>query len=220
MDSREALMGALELGMDGIEMDVQLTKDTVLVAFHDLDLYDKTGCVGPINSHTWDQLTSCQNMPGADHTYPIQRIDSLLSEAARMYPTAEFTFDIKLNTTGEWLPYLSTFNKAISELAKHPDLLNRILVECQTEDILRLMHEKASEVPLFLYGTEPGTAIEQASALGCAGITMDNDLVSQADVVRAREMGLQVTLFDVSGQWELREALGKRPDRIQLDHDR
>lgn len=220
MDSREALLGALATGLDGVELDVQFTADSVLVAFHDLQLDERTACTGPVHSHSWPKLKNCPNEERTDQVYPILRVDSLLLDAAQRFPNAEFTLDVKLNTKGEWWPYLNAFSGAIIDLAMRPELAHRIVIECQTEDLLRSMHEKAPEVPLFLYGTEPGAAIERASALGCAGITINNDLVSQADVAHANEKGLEVTLFGVSGQWELREALDKKPDRIQLDLDR
>ena len=220
MDSREALLGALATGLDGVELDVQFTADSVLVAFHDLELDERTACTGPVHSRSWVQLKNCPNEERADHPYPIVRVDSLLLDAAQRFPNAEFTLDVKLNTQGEWWPYLNAFSDAIRALAMRPELVGRVIMECQTEDLLGLMHDKTAEVPLHLYGTGPGAAIERASALGCAGITINNDLVSQADVARAKEQGLQVTLFGISGQWELREALDKEPDRIQLDHDR
>lgn len=219
MDTREALLGALERGMDGVEMDVQLTQDSVLVAFHDLDLAEKTACEGPINSHTWDQLKNCTDEERNGDTYPIVRLDSLLLEATTKFPKAEFTFDIKLNTKGEWWPYLHAFTNAISKLAMHPEAKNRIVIECQTKDFLQLMHDEALEIPLFLYGSEPQLAIELATELGCTGITMDNDRITAADVAGALDTGLQVTLFGISGDGDLRSAADKKPGRIQLDHD-
>jgi len=220
MDSREAVLGALANDLDGVELDVQLTADGVLVAFHDLDLHSKTGCSGPIHSHTWEQLKACPNLERLDHPYPIQRLDSLLLEAAGTFPRSEFTFDIKLNTKSEWWPYLQAFSTAINDVAMRPELKNRILIECQTDDFLRSIHDKAPDLPLFYYASDPGTAMDRALSLGCSGITMDSDLLSPTDVALAQERGLQVTLFGVSGYWDLRNAAHKKPDRIQLDHDR
>lgn len=216
MDSREAIFGALTRGMDGVEMDVQLTKDSVLVLFHDLELTGANGCKGVVNSTSWDALRLCQEgVP-----YSIERLDNLLFEAAGLFPNAEFTFDIKLNTKGEWWPYLRTFGEAVRDLIEHPVMKDRIVIECQTADFLRTLHTMAPDVPLFLYGNDPGMAIPQAAALGCAGITMESDRLSAADIAAARQRGLQVTLFGVSGTADLRTAAAKKPDRIQLDHDR
>ncbi|MBL7938080.1 MAG: hypothetical protein JNL43_01865 [Flavobacteriales bacterium] len=218
MDSRAAVIGALASGLDGVELDLQMTKDHVLVAFHDLELDASTDCHGPVHSRTWEELRTCPNVAHAGVPYPIVRVDSFLIEVAGLYPGTEFTLDIKLNTKGEWWPYLHAFNDALIDLATRPELTGRILIECQTEDFLRLLHTEAPELPLFLYGTDAGTAAAQALGLGCSGITLDANSMSKAEIALARERGLQTTLFGVSGAWELRNAVDLGPDRIQVDH--
>ena len=42
MNSYESIFKCLNLGMDGTEFDVQMTKDSVLVAYHSQDLSDET----------------------------------------------------------------------------------------------------------------------------------------------------------------------------------
>ena len=59
-NSREALLHALAIGAHGIEMDVQLTADSVLVLFHDQYLDEISTCKGLINSSTWKELKACR----------------------------------------------------------------------------------------------------------------------------------------------------------------
>lgn len=47
---------AIELGLDGIELDVFLTQDEQLVVFHDLDTERLTGEPGTITDMTWSEL--------------------------------------------------------------------------------------------------------------------------------------------------------------------
>ena len=47
---------AVELGLDGVELDVFLTKDNRLVVFHDLDVERLTGAKGLVPDMTWNQL--------------------------------------------------------------------------------------------------------------------------------------------------------------------
>ena len=76
MNSRMALITGLELGMDGVELDVQLTSDSVLVAYHTEDLRELTNCTGKINAHTWEELRSCPNTKTLE-SCPIVRLDSI-----------------------------------------------------------------------------------------------------------------------------------------------
>jgi len=56
MNSFEGIMKCLTLGLDGTELDVQMTKDSVLVAFHSSDLADLTTLKGKVNSVSWSEL--------------------------------------------------------------------------------------------------------------------------------------------------------------------
>lgn len=47
---------AVELGLDGVELDVFLSRDNKLVVFHDIDTERLTGVRDRITEMTWDQL--------------------------------------------------------------------------------------------------------------------------------------------------------------------
>ncbi|MEL7359924.1 MAG: glycerophosphodiester phosphodiesterase [Cyanobacteria bacterium J06560_6] len=47
---------AVELGLDGVELDVFLTKDNKLIVFHDLDTERLTGVAGRITEMTWKEI--------------------------------------------------------------------------------------------------------------------------------------------------------------------
>ncbi|HDP37306.1 MAG TPA: glycerophosphodiester phosphodiesterase, partial [Candidatus Atribacteria bacterium] len=47
---------AVELGIDGVELDVHLTKDGKLVVIHDIDLKRLTGIKIPIKQFTFEEL--------------------------------------------------------------------------------------------------------------------------------------------------------------------
>ena len=215
MNSRMALLTGLEQGTDGIEMDVQLTSDKVLVAYHAEDLSELTECTGKINAHTWAELRYCPNTTGTE-PYPIVRLDSLLHEAAFRFPNADFTLDCKLFAAGEWWPYLNTFSEAVITLGQEPALRGRLLVECQVVDFLQLVHDRSADIPVYLYATEAEAGIATAASRGYAGITIHNGLITAAQVTEAKKRGLAVTLFGVAafGQGA---ALAKDPDRLQTD---
>ena len=52
-------VGIDELGADGIEMDVQLSKDNYLMLHHNADLNSATTCNGKINTYPKDELKKC-----------------------------------------------------------------------------------------------------------------------------------------------------------------
>lgn len=216
MNSAQALQAALALGLDGVELDAQLTADSVLVAYHAPDLDQLTACSGPVNARRWDELRACAAIHGG-RSYPIARLDSLLPALARAHPRADFTLDCKLRARGDWWAYLHAFTDALLRLDDDPALHGRLLAECRTEDFLRLLLLKRPGFTAFYYAEGPDGAAEAARRLGCAGITMALDRSDAQTVERFHAAGLQVALFGASGRMGHRRALRQQPDRLQTD---
>lgn len=215
-NSRGALITALQIGCDGIELDVQLTADSVLVIYHDQYLESITPCTGLVNARTWYELKSCPPVIN-ERSFHIERVDSLLLDAADKFPGAEFMLDCKLFAHGEWWPYLETYTNALAELQDLPSLRDRVMVECMVDDFLLLMQRKNAQVPLFLYGSDAEHIIWRATTSHYKGITVDRRNISAEQVAKAKDLGLEVTLLGAGGWWSHRSALAKKPTRIQTD---
>ncbi|MEL7141167.1 MAG: glycerophosphodiester phosphodiesterase family protein [Cyanobacteria bacterium J06573_11] len=52
---------AIALNLDGVELDVFLTKDNKLAVFHDLDTERLTGVAGRITEMTWQEIQQILN---------------------------------------------------------------------------------------------------------------------------------------------------------------
>lgn len=215
MNSEAAIRAALAKGLDGVEMDVQLTADSVLVAHHDLALSGPV-CVGRIADHDWQTLEGCA-LPGVQGGFQGVRPDRLLNRLAKEYPKAEFTLDVKLDTEDDWWTYLHRFTRAIARLEREAGLEGRLIVECRTIDLLRAMAEDAPAIPCYLIVDRPERAVSTALGLRCAGITMPMDALDTEHAAHIHEAGLRLTVFGVSGTWSLRQATHLKPDRIQVD---
>jgi glycerophosphoryl diester phosphodiesterase len=94
-NSLAGLRRAIELGADGVEFDVFLTRDGRAVVFHDLDLERLTGHRGRITDLTWDEVSKLRlqrrvamgkNARGEDvvlefeREEPISLLEEVLSE--------------------------------------------------------------------------------------------------------------------------------------------
>lgn len=96
-----------DLGYVYIETDVQVTKDGVVVVFHDDTLERTTNGVGPIADWNWEDLVHLDAAysfsPDGD-SFPLRgtgvRISSLEATFAR-YPEARFNIDLKAKGS-EW----------------------------------------------------------------------------------------------------------------------
>ena len=214
MNSKEALMNGLATGLHGIELDVQLTADSVLVAYHPELLEELTACTGKVNAMTWAEFQNCPNVNEADTASAIVRLDQLLPMLAENYPQADFTLDCKLFAQDDWWPYLRTYARALRRL--NTELPNKSIVECQVEISCGCSIGSAhtSTLPIWL---QSGSSIRRAATSHFAGITLSADRIDRDDVTMAHELGLKVSAFNVSGYWSRKQALQAGVDRIQLD---
>src|SRR2546423_5780242 len=89
---------ALEMGVDGIETDVQKTKDGKLVLFHDDHLERTTNGVGVLQEMSWQEVQELDAGSWFDDKYAGQRIP-LLIEALERYGTRT-CFDLEIKQTG------------------------------------------------------------------------------------------------------------------------
>lgn len=78
-----AFQKALEMGVDGIELDVQASADGVLVVVHDFDLSHTTSGTGRVNAHTAQEL---RRLDAGRHFGPTW--------AGTPIPTLEEVFDL------------------------------------------------------------------------------------------------------------------------------
>ncbi len=83
---------AVELGVDHIETDVQLSADGVIVVYHDDRLDDTTTGRGTIAEHGWDHLRSLRyRTDGHTTDQGLVRLDELLER----WPDVAFNIDVK-----------------------------------------------------------------------------------------------------------------------------
>lgn len=97
MDSAESILHCLNLGMDGTEFDVQMTADSVLVAYHDSELSQSTNLKGTINSLNWSEVKNAHYKETLYLNYTIISLDQLFSNLPNPQQY-KFTFDCKLAT--------------------------------------------------------------------------------------------------------------------------
>ena len=92
----ESISTALNIGADGAEIDVQVTKDSVLVIYHNKDLSSLTDCEGRINDFNWSELEGCKYTSKDGSNYPVITVDSLFNRIPDIH---NYYFSLDLNIT-------------------------------------------------------------------------------------------------------------------------
>lgn len=217
MNSFESIANCINLGTDGSEMDVQMTKDGVLVAFHDYDLSTKTDLKGVVNSLTWEQIKNGHYNESPYMTYAIISLEQLFSNITNV-AAYRFTFDCKLyRETTDDTAYINQFTDAIIEIVEKYDLQRKICIESGDKGFLKVLQSKRSRYRLFIYPQNFEEGLNTAKELGLYGITLSTNQISGAQIEAAHNEGLRVTIWDAHTEQENYEAIQKNPDFIQTD---
>lgn len=126
-----AVRNAVRLGVDEVELDVQLSKDGRLVVLHDDTLDRTTDCTGAVSAKTWAEISSCDaaywfspgqptTSPSADLPHPLRgtgvrvpELDDVLAYLAGLGPKAP-----RLSVEIKDIPGESNFDPAGGTIAQ------------------------------------------------------------------------------------------------------
>lgn len=217
MNSYESILKCLSEGADGSEIDVQMTKDSVLVAFHDVDLSEDTDYEGLIHSFTWNELKDAQYIQTPYGKYALISLNDLFSNLEQP-ENYQFTFDCKLYPNSNDLEsYYESFTKALITIISKYNLEQKVLIESQSPEFLNLIKNKNSSCKLFIYPSDFESGFSDAIELDLYGITISNDKISKEQVKTAHDNDLRIALWSVHSANENISAINKNPDFIQTD---
>lgn len=120
-----AFKKAVEIGADGIELDVHFSKDGQLVIIHD-ELIDRTtDGKGLVSDYTYNQLCQFDASAGFKGLYGINRIPTLREYFEFITPIDGFITNIELKTGINEYPGIE---KAVLDMIDEFNLQNRIII--------------------------------------------------------------------------------------------
>ena len=99
-----AFKKGIELGANGIELDLQKTKDDKIVIFHDEYIDKKSNGTGKIEDYTYKQLLDLDFGSWFDQQYKGEHI-VLFEDFAKEFLNKNLTFAIELKVCDpQWMP--------------------------------------------------------------------------------------------------------------------
>lgn len=96
-NSLSSFRAAIDLGADGIELDVELTADGQLVVMHDATLDRTTNCTGCVSAFTLAELRQCRLLDG--NGIPTDEVPPTLVESYAAVP-ADALVNVELKVYG------------------------------------------------------------------------------------------------------------------------
>lgn len=204
INSLSGFQALIALRADGSELDIRMTRDTQLVAYHDREV-EACGDKG-IEELTLEELRRClseESAPTLDEIialpWPSGSVLSLDLKSEALSPDQQMIFAQRM------VSFQTEKNNPT------------IWFESTSFSLLRTLKERGA-THLYLYTAQVEEAIENAPQLGLTGLSIRNDLISAKDIRQAQAAGLQVMVWGISNRWEQRNALLRAPDIIQSDN--
>lgn len=208
-------------GADGVEMDLQLTSDSVVILFHDRLLDEASECVGCVSQWRWEEISSCRlstkNGP-ADGHYTIPALTQVLDSLVGT--DCVFFLNVKSHdpcVQGHLSDYRSRFARQLSHIIGSRNLYERVWVETYDQDFLLACRAVDSSLHFIFDDDRFEFGLQTAINQHYDGFAIPNENANAEQVSAAQDSGKMVILWGVKLLGATKDAVAKNPDVIMTD---
>jgi glycerophosphoryl diester phosphodiesterase len=149
MNTFESVMNCISLGANGAELDVQMTLDSILVAYHFEYLESATNLKGQIYEKTWDEIRNGRYDGLPYDSFRILKLDDLFGNLS-INEDHSFFLDVKNYDTDTSSLYVNCLTNAITALVDKHDLSKNVCVELKRQDLIISLKSKNPEIKSLL----------------------------------------------------------------------
>ncbi|GAC1591561.1 MAG: hypothetical protein NVS3B25_11110 [Hymenobacter sp.] len=220
---------ALKLGADGIEVDLQLSQDSVVMLYHDPHLESSSTGHGCVSQHPAVELVQLRYRGGwpydwFQHERPIT-FDTLLARLSRLPTFPHLHLDLHEDdpclTAGhqhERTPVL--IRQLTRSLRRYRVPLPRVLLITQEGSTIGLVRAGLPELPvgLEIASDEFAFGLRLARTEKVPIVVLDADRVKPEQAAQAHTAGLEVVTFGGRSAKDIRRVLASHPDELEVDN--
>ena len=200
-NSMLAFEKAVEIGADGAEFDLQLTKDGVLVVFHDESLLRITGENKLISELTYNELQRYDISYRFRGACPAQRIPAF-EDYCRLVKDLDFLNIIELKTAINEYPGIEEQTVA---LVRAYDLTDRVVISSFNHYSLLRSKALAPEIPhAILYECRIAEPQRYASELGMQYLHPNYLFLNDAELHKYEAAGVKTSPWTVDNEADMR----------------
>lgn len=210
-NSMASFQKAIEDGAQGIAIDVQLSKDCVLVLFQAIRLEESTKGEGYIHEMVWDSLKHIEYKRSSEK---LICLDTLLQTLNR---DVLISLNCKLYKHQNIDSYVSQFAETIKGYKKNYYFDDRVLLISSLKSLLYQFFLDDNTYSLFFYTSSVDSAIQLDKELPLEGLAINNEYCDKLDVELAHLDSLKVMIVDVTSSNANSLAIRKQVDYIQTD---
>lgn len=211
---------------DGIEVDIQISKDRTIWLAHDVNLGSYDGviynCFPETNDVTIEDLNSIDSLQ-----FHFSRLETVFNYIHENCPDKYISLDLKA-----WIPcdfqssdvigVMNVIADEVIRLTEKYNLKNRVMVESETATVLDYIKKRSSDIECYLVSWGD---FERAFMLilenGYDGLSFKykfDELITAESVNLLHNKGLKIQLWTVNSPADIEEALELNPDFIQTDN--
>ena len=226
LSSPGSLLKAVEgYNADGVDADIQMSADSILMLFHDGRLELQTNCGGCIAEKTAEELEDCDYRSSfSTQNFMEEKVGRLEDFVARMASRPIrplLMLDVKTNLNCERSPerslFLGQLVRQLDTLIQRYDGEDWMLVDSRDLDFLRLLRQKNDQIKIIFAGAWSEDLPQVALDEHFSGLCLQFEAVSAEEVSSIHQLGLQVMLWDVRNRSAALTAINKHPDFIVTD---
>lgn len=131
-----AIQKALDYQIDRIEIDIQQTKDKVLVAMHDKSLNRTSTGKGYIKDHTFQEIAHLSAGAYFSQAYQTEKIPRLEEILELINGKAKLVIDIKYGNN-----YYSGIEERLLSILSNQGVLDNCIIHSFSDEILQTFHK-------------------------------------------------------------------------------
>lgn len=213
----EAYLAAIDLGCDGIECDVQRTRDGRLAMIHDLTLDRTTDGHGPVAAIDWEDLRRLDAGSWFDPSFVGCRVPSL-DDTIDLAVAAGVTLCVEIKGTAAEGPKTAA---AVAAVVRDRGLLDRVFVSSFDHAALAEASRVAGRATLLAPERLPeagpldaATAVAQAMALGATVLQHRWEDVTREVVDALHDAGVAVWSWPTDSLESIRHSVDVGVDGI------
>ncbi len=209
-NTMESVQEVLKIGADGSEVDVQITKDSVLVLFHNEVLEGRTSCAGQIFDYNWSEIEDC-TYSGLHAEVKLISLRELFEETKNLNDYY-FSLDCKLDAENAYNnEYRKTFLRAVKKICEEFSMSDNLFIEGDLGFLLL-----AKELGLSSKGVLVGYSVDDVVENNIFGI--GTTVNTSADIINnAHANGVYVMMWGAKTDLGNKMALNLSPDILQTD---
>ncbi|PKR81278.1 hypothetical protein CW751_05515 [Brumimicrobium salinarum] len=215
MNSLESILNCLYLGADGTEIDVQMTKDGVLVAFHDETLEESTNLKGRIYDKNWSEIKEARYKYPMFSNYKIIKLETLFKLIPHQDQYSYF-LDCKNFEPNKDSSYISRFNNSLIKIIDQYNLQSSTYVEFKNEALIAALKDIRPDIKQFIYSYYH-EAFSLAEKYNLEGLTIEITNLTHKRIQELHNAGIMVATFNTHSHKRNIEAVKYNVDFIQTD---